>query len=797
MSRFALFFTVLCTVGTFIVANNNTQVHSLSDIFEFLEENSKNFKLGEQRDVVLVLGNTGSGKSTLTLLLTGVELIAIETDEGSDEFVVKDKNRLISSPEQTTQSQTIIPNLLIDSEYHTSYYDCAGFENSKGLEHDISVTYLIQKLLQYADSVKFVFTVAYSSVKIGGDRHDFKKLARHATALIKNLDKFRNAIALVVTKVETKISNGQIVNDEKIIENIAKFLNQTLSDLNSENEAIREKITNFIKILLQKDGDKFNRIQILRTPTKSGSFNEMPLQMEERFAIRSMLNNTIQNVYKENNDFGHTISTGSKLRVHDLFEEHSLTDNVICIGNEIIKFYEQEEAQTADKRTLLSNIMLVNEMLPQINADDPKLFKDQMIKAISELHINISADSLYDSELEFVHLLGSVTDGKLSNFFKISNGLKNISKNFSKSMEYRQLELIFELKANLTKDVSNIDAEIKSFYLQMEAHISDINVLYEKTQSAYDKLAKITSKEPGLFLTQITEYINSLHIKMADTLKQFSKHIEVISFLESLNNGNLPQSIAIENGLTTTLQYLSESMQWYKFMSDLHNILSEFKVQQNIEQYNAIALRNTINRLIEHAERENSQIFFEDTGINEFIGRISDKTNIELENIQLNTLKLKSFNHLLEQSMIIKIRPLCTPDVLIVKGNFIKTSELINIQCEAKLIKLLAFVKIFIDADVNQAGKELHIISPSWEIVNERSINLSGQPGESYNHSASNGDKGMPGKAGEPGKPGKSAGHFFGIGDSFTNGQNLTIFVNGGMGGAGQNGGNGSYFFLY
>lgn len=345
-----LFFTVLCTVGIFITANNNiTQVHSdsVSTLFNFLEESRKNFKLGEQKDVVLVLGNTGSGKSTLTLLLAGVELIAIETDEGSYEFVIKDKNSLISSPEQTTQSQTIIPNLLIDD--HASYYDFAGFENSKGVNHDILVTYLIQKLLQYADSVKFVFTVAYSSVKIGGDRNDFKKLVRHATTLIKNLDKYRNAIALVVTKVETKISNGKIVSDEKIIENIAKFLHQTISDLNTENEGIREKMATFIGILLQKDEDKFNRIQILRTPTETGSFNEMSMQKEERIAIRSMINNTIQSVSKQNDDFGYTISTESKLCVHDLFDEleHSLTNDVINTGNEIIKFYEQK-AQIAD-----------------------------------------------------------------------------------------------------------------------------------------------------------------------------------------------------------------------------------------------------------------------------------------------------------------------------------------------------------------------------------------------------------------------------------------------------------------
>lgn len=799
MHYYVLTFIVLSAI---VVSSATNRTDSVSEIFAFLDECSRDFKLGEQKEVVVLLGNTGCGKSTLTLLLTGAPLIAVETDEGSGEFVVKDSNSLISPPEQTTKSQTVIPNLLIDNEFHTSYYDSAGFEDSRGVDHDISVTYLIRKLLQHAHSVKFVFAVAYPSVKIGGDRHDFKKLARHATALIKNLPKYRDAIALVVTKVEPKISNGQIVNDEKTIENIGKFLSQVQSDLNNEDVRVREKMATFIGILLQKNANQlYDRIQIVRAPTESGQFNEMPLVKAERQAIRTMLRDTIQYVDKQNDDFGYSISSESKLRIHGLFEEleNSLTSDVISIGNDIVEFYQQQATQTPDKQLLTSNLISTNKMLLQIDASDLNLFKEQLVHTISALQVDVSADSLngFDRHIEFVHFLGSVSDEKLSNHFEISSGFKNISKYFSELVERYKSVLVAELKANLTTTVSNIDDEIKSFYSQMESDILDVSVLYNKIHLAHSKLAEIATKDPSRFESQLVESINSLHVKIAaDALKQFSKHLEVIQFLETLNDDYV--AIEIENGLTHTMQYLAESQQWYNFSMDLYGIFSEFSVQQNVRAHNAIVLQENINRLIEHADREHSQIKFDDTGIKEFINRISGGTTIKLENIKLNSIKLKSFNRLLDQHMIERISTLCTANELIVKGNYIKMSEVVGVECTASLIRVLAIFKVFIDVDVDKAEKELHIISPEWEVVGERRIDLSGRPGASYDYPAPNGDRipganGMAGKAGGPGKPGESAGHFFGVGDSFKNEQNLEIFANGGNGGAGQNGGNGSY----
>lgn len=784
-------------------AENENQTGSVQEIFDFLNECGKNFQLGEQKDVVVVLGNTGSGKSTLTLLLTGAKLIAVETDDGSGEFVIKDENNIVSPPDQSTQSQTIIPNLRIDNDTHTTYYDCAGFEDSRGVKYDLSVTYLIQKLLKFANSVKFIFTIAYSSVRVGGDRHDFKKLVRHGTDLIKNVDKYQNSISLIVTKVESKLSGGKIVPDEKTINVIGKFVSQTKSDLNSEEPQRKINMEKFIDSLLQQQNGTYNRIQIIRSPTEQGIFNEMEFPKQERQAIRSMLNNTLEYTSKANDDFGYSISADSKLKVHELIEklELHLFDDVVGIGNEIHEFYAKQATQTLNRQILINNLLVGNDKLSQVNANDLDLFKEQLFNATNSIHINLSAESVNDFQrhIEFLHYFESVSDGKLSKGFKISDALKNVTEYLMVLKEQYKSELIIELKANLTNDIANINVEIKSFYLKKEAEITDINQLNQFMLEQLNVFSTVTFKDPEEFQRKLVEIINSCHIQInSDILNSLLQHIEVIRFIESLNTATSSIKIEIENGLSTTIQYLSSSRDWCQFIIKLENELAQFKVQQNVAGFNPSDLIQNINKLIAQTEINNSEVLFKDTGIKEFVDRINVQINAELESLQINSIKLKSINKLLQQSMLTPIASSCTDSELIVKGYNVKMSDIINVQCQANLIKVMAINKIFIDANINKPGTQLQIIAPTWEMVGEHLFEINGAHAETICTNPPPVASGVAGNSGQPGNPGHQGGHLFGIGDTFINGEILKVFSNGGNGGNGQNGGNGNicrYFY--
>ena len=53
------------------------------------------------------------------------------------------------------------------------------------------------------DNLQVVFVISYHSTEKGGDRVGFVSLLRHATTFIKDLKKYKDSVALVVTKVSS------------------------------------------------------------------------------------------------------------------------------------------------------------------------------------------------------------------------------------------------------------------------------------------------------------------------------------------------------------------------------------------------------------------------------------------------------------------------------------------------------------------------------------------------------------------------------------------------------------------
>ncbi|CAL1269492.1 unnamed protein product [Larinioides sclopetarius] len=204
----------------------------IKSTFELWERGEKDIKLEDNyKDLILILGNTGSGKSTFKQWLAGdnTKLISRETTKGTEEYIIEDRERI---SDNTVKSKTIIPELVIDTKTNSAYYDCPGFSDTHGASNDIAHTYFIKKVIDHSKSVKMVFVISHSSVRKGVDRQDFMKLVKHVTDLVKDIEKFRNSIAIVATKVDNAYKKGGIlVEDENVIEAIADFLKEPKQNL--------------------------------------------------------------------------------------------------------------------------------------------------------------------------------------------------------------------------------------------------------------------------------------------------------------------------------------------------------------------------------------------------------------------------------------------------------------------------------------------------------------------------------------------------------------------------------------
>lgn len=290
----------------------------ISCIFASLESDEL-LKIGNElielddhhKNVILVLGNTGSGKSTLLKWIAGddTKLKSVETGEGTGHFLVEDGNERIGS---SANSKAIYPELVMNNKTNTAFYDCPGFSDTRNASQNIANTFFMKKLTDFADGVKIIFVVSEKSVKKGGDPIDFMKMMRHASGLIKDFNKFRNSIAVVVTKVTNVKKEGVLVSDEKIIEQIANYFHEVSDDMesklkdlnNSETDNILyRKSIDLLKILQTKEGEKYERIGIFRRPNEPGLFSDIEFYKKEKKSIEEILNNDLVYEKKSNDDF--------------------------------------------------------------------------------------------------------------------------------------------------------------------------------------------------------------------------------------------------------------------------------------------------------------------------------------------------------------------------------------------------------------------------------------------------------------------------------------------------------------
>lgn len=583
-NSFVVIFTILfCAVQISNCLSNPNSKNvpknaNISEILQFWKEQESRLNFGSKKDIVIFLGDTGSGKSALISLLIGDDLESFETYDGSETFKIIDKLGRVSQ-NSTILSQTLVPELIPDNESDVVYADCPGFEDTRGIKYDITITYLIRKLLEFANSVKFVFVIAHNSVSAGGDRRGILNLARHANSLIKNIDKYSKGIGLVVAKVENsvKISRGKIVfvNDDATLEGIRMFLsrakydletlngNNSVSTLESENT---EEAIKFIEILLRNGTNGTQRIGLFRKPLETGLLHNMSTFQEERKTIKMMINQNLRYVPKGSNDFGFTLSAQSKVQANSLIDEIGNRSNsdINDIGDKIVSFYSNQEEQQIrssgddyswgkDKNCsefllLYNEAALLRNKLHGTIAADARLFLKRFVNEVKASNIDGTMDFLTNIQnyMEYMDFLFNLTEtfawGSsetsntiLSAIQKIEKYLNRLREKIERCISVRVLDAYFRAEEKI---------------LIAESQDSDLIYLKNLMSEAETKMPIVgDDKDLQLFLKQIID---------SPVFEKFDSSIEnlinISTTIDSLNESpNLTISYDLSNEIKKTV----------------------------------------------------------------------------------------------------------------------------------------------------------------------------------------------------------------------------------------------------
>ena len=148
---------------------------------------------------VLVLGTTGSGKSTLVHGLAGRPLEANSAKKGRRTLDVKGDPLDGFSIGHGLGSETQVPNIWYDKQSNLIYCDCPGFMDSRGVGQEIVNAFAIDQLFASPSRIKILFAIQESDFEGARGMEAIDRLNKLLT-LVPNVGQLNQALILMMTK---------------------------------------------------------------------------------------------------------------------------------------------------------------------------------------------------------------------------------------------------------------------------------------------------------------------------------------------------------------------------------------------------------------------------------------------------------------------------------------------------------------------------------------------------------------------------------------------------------------------
>ncbi|RZF39370.1 hypothetical protein LSTR_LSTR000891 [Laodelphax striatellus] len=316
---------------------DNESSHLYSRLINILNETKKLTqelkKVNELKKAVLIIGKSGSGKTTVAQIVAGniSRLEAKELTEDSGDYYIDDGHRINNGIESDPSA---LAEFIKDNETAVVLVDNPGFHDAAGAAKDLEIAFNMKTVAESFKYVRIALVCPHSSLKKGSYRSEFTSFLERVIDFLKNSDHFLSGISLIATKVKNsytvKNKKMELVPESAELQAIANFMGevklayntQQSSDSNSFGSSDHNRsrlIVKMIQNLLTKRNRNFRKIKILRSPEESGPLINQSLIMEERESIRQMLLDEDGFDRVVTDSFGVAISATTRDSVDSLF----------------------------------------------------------------------------------------------------------------------------------------------------------------------------------------------------------------------------------------------------------------------------------------------------------------------------------------------------------------------------------------------------------------------------------------------------------------------------------------------
>lgn len=243
------------TAGSRSTTTSSTDIERIKSL---IADGDKNDVSSNFADSVIILGNTGSGKTTLFKYLSGIQMTAFKNTSGiAKKLVIDVTNSHLDNQgkiNHTSLSGTTVPNYYLLRQ--TLLADCPGFSDNRGVGQDIANAYHIKRILKVSSLVKIMIVMELDMFE--GKALKFFDLLNLLSEMFEDVNQIQPGLMIVITKVGCDVT----------LIDIREHINSIRADHMS---SLPSKQKQWLDLLVNSS----EKIAIFRQPSISGTINDV------------------------------------------------------------------------------------------------------------------------------------------------------------------------------------------------------------------------------------------------------------------------------------------------------------------------------------------------------------------------------------------------------------------------------------------------------------------------------------------------------------------------------------------
>jgi len=365
----------------------------ITKILEYLEMGKTDIERTEIEEIVIVVGPSGVGKSTL------VQFVANSTNTLRAEC--KDGKCLIVDDSETIGdeiiSKTFLPNLVLENDTQTPFYDMPGFQDNRDAAIEIANSFFIKQVIDESKAVKII-TLARSSSFAIQDKGVFPTLIKTLVDLIKKPEKFATGSAIIATMADKKENHKNLISQYvrflkcDLLDNLEGVFEKDREYIEGARKLITTWIPNSVEKSCEKDSFSDTYVAYFRTPEKAEPLANLSKMVANKEKLDTLIWTDMNFITKEEGDFGLPLSVGAiKL----------LEDTGYCIGEsissaiaeytealgtkieqEFSKFINNQEVNVGEIADILNNLMSLDLDFSRLPENSPSSWANKLLEIL-------------------------------------------------------------------------------------------------------------------------------------------------------------------------------------------------------------------------------------------------------------------------------------------------------------------------------------------------------------------------------------------------------------------------------